>query len=161
MSTFLLHVSLSLYLILFIAICTATFRKPAYLPIILFAESLGKLMIKFLVDMQDKVYSQKNLFCLFLLIASDVPGVFCAKRASWITASLGWTATAGAEAEAGEGSGSVGTGEPSRDRLSGVCTPLEWADSTPMWLGEAGALLEQTILKIRCLKNKIKHFNSW
>lgn len=33
------------------------------------------------------------------------------------------------------------TGELSRDRLSGVCAPLEWADSTPVWLGEAGALL--------------------
>lgn len=62
-----------------------------------------------------------------------------------MTASLGWTAAAGAEA--GEGSGSVGTGEPSRDKLSGVCTPLEWADSAPVWLGEAGALLEQTRLE--------------
>ncbi len=60
------------------------------------------------------------------------------KRASWITASLGWTA-AGGGAEAG--SGSMGTGEPSRDRLSGVCTPLEWAERTPEWLGDAGALL--------------------
>ena len=28
-----------------------------------------------------------------------------------------------------------------RSRLSGVWTPVEWADSTPEWLGEAGALL--------------------
>lgn len=40
------------------------------------------------------------------------------------------------------GSGSMGTGEPSLDRLSGDCTPLEWADSPPVWLGEAGALLK-------------------
>lgn len=56
------------------------------------------------------------------------PGVFCAKRASWMTASLGWTTVvvvvvleAGAEVV----SSSRGTGEPSRDRLSGVWTPLE------------------------------------
>lgn len=56
-----------------------------------------------------------------------VPGVFCAKRASWITASLGWTVVVvvGAGAGAEDVSGSTGTGEPSRDRLSGVWTPLE------------------------------------
>ncbi len=74
--------------------------------------------------------------CLFIRVW--VPVVFWIKRASWITASLGWTA-AGGGAEAG--SGSMGTGEPSRDRLSGVCTPLEWAERTPEWLGDAGALL--------------------
>lgn len=54
----------------------------------------------------------------------------------------------------------MGTGEPSRDRLSGVCTPLEWADSAPVWLGEAGALLQQIILKIRHFKfnNKALEF---
>lgn len=41
------------------------------------------------------------------------------------------------------GSTSMGTGEPSLERLSGVWTPLEWADSAPVWLGEAGALLKQ------------------
>lgn len=67
---------------------------------------------------------------------SLVPGVFCAKRASWMTASLGWTAVgvvvlveAGAGTE--EVSSSRGTGEPSRDRLSGVWMPLEWAERTP------------------------------
>lgn len=54
------------------------------------------------------------------------PGVFCAKRASWMTASLGWT-TVAVLVEAGVEvvSSSRGTGEPSRDRLSGVWTPLE------------------------------------
>lgn len=33
-------------------------------------------------------------------------------------------------------------GEPSRDRHSGVCRPLEWGDSRPGWVGEAGALLK-------------------
>lgn len=69
-----------------------------------------------------------------------LPVAFCAKQASCMTANLGWTVGAGAEA--GVGSGSMGTGEPSRDRLSGVCTPLEWADSAPVWLGDAGALLK-------------------
>lgn len=56
-----------------------------------------------------------------------LPDVFCAKRASWMTASLGWTAALGLEDGAGteEASSSMGTGEPSRDRLSGVWTPLE------------------------------------
>lgn len=53
-------------------------------------------------------------------------GVFCAKRASWMTASFGCTTVvvvveAGAEVV----SSSRGTGEPSRERLSGVWTPLE------------------------------------
>lgn len=60
------------------------------------------------------------------------PGALCANRASWMTASFGWMAL---------GSGSMGTGDPSLDRLSGVWTPLECADNTPEWLGEAGALL--------------------
>lgn len=72
-----------------------------------------------------------------------------ARRASWITASLGCSAAlelpealveVGVDAE--EVSSSSGTGEPSRDRLSGVCSPLEWADRTPEWLGDAGALLQ-------------------
>lgn len=46
-----------------------------------------------------------------------------------MTASLGWTAVVeagvGAEEEEEEVSSSRGTGEPSRDRLSGVWTPLE------------------------------------
>lgn len=57
-----------------------------------------------------------------------VPGVFCAKRASWITASLGWTVVVDVGVGAEEVSNSSGTGEPSRDRLSGVWMPLE---STP------------------------------
>lgn len=61
------------------------------------------------------------------------PGALCANRASCMTASLGWMAL---------GSGSMGTGDPSLDRLSGVWTPLECADNTPEWLGEAGALLQ-------------------
>lgn len=69
-----------------------------------------------------------------------LPGALCANRASCITASFGWIVL---------GSGSIGTGEPSLDRLSGVCTPLECADSTPEWLGEAGALLQA--------KNKRRH----
>lgn len=56
-----------------------------------------------------------------------------------MTASLGWTEGTGAGG--GFGSGSMGTGDPSLDKLSGVWTPLEWADSAPVWLGEAGALL--------------------
>lgn len=36
----------------------------------------------------------------------------------------------------------MGTGDPSLERLSGVWTPLEWAESAPVWLGEAGALLQ-------------------
>lgn len=64
------------------------------------------------------------------------------KRASWMTASLGWTVVVWVGAGGGVGSGSMGTGDPSLDRLSGVWTPLEWADSAPVWLGEAGALLE-------------------
>lgn len=32
-------------------------------------------------------------------------------------------------------------GEPSRDRHSGVCRPLERGDISPGWVGEAGALL--------------------
>lgn len=72
-----------------------------------------------------------------------LPGEFCAKRASWMTASLGWIVVAWVGAGGGVGSGSMGTGEPSLDRLSGVWTPLEWADSAPVWLGEAGALLEK------------------
>lgn len=67
--------------------------------------------------------------------------MFCAKRASWITASLGWMVVVETGVGAAGVSASRGTGEPSRDRLSGVWTPLEWADSTPEWLGEAGALL--------------------
>lgn len=43
----------------------------------------------------------------------------------------------------GAGSGSIGVGDPSLERLSGVWIPLEWADSAPVWLGEAGALLRQ------------------
>lgn len=81
------------------------------------------------------------------------PGEFCAKRASWITASLGWTAVVWVGAGGGVASGSRGTGEPSLDRLSGVCTPLEWADNAPVWLGDAGALLpkaEQTRLETQC-----------
>lgn len=63
-----------------------------------------------------------------------------------MTASLGWTgvvvgAGVGVGVEAGAGSASMGMGEPSRDRLSGVCTPLELVESTPAWFGEAGALL--------------------
>lgn len=60
-----------------------------------------------------------------------------------MTASLGWTTAAWLGAGGGVGSGSTGTGDPSLDRLSGVWTPLEWADSPPVWLGEAGALLGQ------------------
>ena len=42
----------------------------------------------------------------------------------------------------GASSSSIGTGEPSRDRLSGVWMPLEWAERPPpVWLGDAGALL--------------------
>lgn len=59
-----------------------------------------------------------------------------------MTASLGWTAAVWVGA-AGGASASMGTGDPSLDRLSGVWTPLEWADSTPMWLGDAGALLKR------------------
>lgn len=70
-----------------------------------------------------------------------LPGEFCAKRASWMTASLGWTVAAWGGAGGGVGSGSIGTGDPSLERLSGVWTPLEWADSAPVWLGDAGALL--------------------
>lgn len=58
-----------------------------------------------------------------------LPGVFCAKRASWMTASFGWTTVVVVvlleEAAAEVVSSSMGTGEPSRDRLSGVWTPLE------------------------------------
>lgn len=68
-----------------------------------------------------------------------LPEEFCAKRASWITASLDWTVRVGV----GAGSGSMGIGDPSLERLSGVWIPLEWADSAPVWLGEAGALLRQ------------------
>lgn len=44
-----------------------------------------------------------------------------------MTASLGWTIVAVLETGAGaeEASSSMGTGEPSRDRLSGVWMPLE------------------------------------
>ena len=35
------------------------------------------------------------------------------------------------------------TAKDTLDRLSGVWTPLEWADSAPVWLGDAGALLGQ------------------
>lgn len=51
-----------------------------------------------------------------------------------MTASLGWTAVGVmvlVEAGAEEVSSSRGTGEPSRDRLSGVWMPLEWAERTP------------------------------
>lgn len=54
-----------------------------------------------------------------------IPGVFCAKRASWMTASLGWTTVGVVGAGAEVVSISRGTGEPSRERLSGVWTPLE------------------------------------
>lgn len=54
-----------------------------------------------------------------------LPGEFCAKRASLMTASLGWTVAVVVGAGGGVGSGSMGTGEPSLDRLSGVWTPLE------------------------------------
>lgn len=62
-----------------------------------------------------------------------------ARRASWITASLGWTTALELAVEAlvevgvdAEGvSSSSGTGEPSRERLSGVCSPLECAERTP------------------------------
>lgn len=60
-----------------------------------------------------------------------------------MTASLGWAVVVWVGAGGGVGSGSMGTGEPSLDRLSGVWTPLEWAESAPVWLGEAGALLER------------------
>lgn len=56
------------------------------------------------------------------LFQDSSPGALCANRASCITASFGWIAL---------GSGSIGTGDPSRDRLSGVWTPLECADNTP------------------------------
>lgn len=60
------------------------------------------------------------------VVKSHQPAVFCAKSASWMTASLGCTAVVvvtvvGAE----DASNSSGTGEPSRDRLSGVWMPLE------------------------------------
>ena len=60
-----------------------------------------------------------------------------------MTASLGWTVAVWVGAGGGVVSGSMGTGDPSLDRLSGVWTPLEWADSAPVWFGEAGALLEE------------------
>lgn len=56
------------------------------------------------------------------LLSGSSPGALCANRASCITANFGWIAL---------GSGSIGTGDPSLDRLSGVWTPLECADSTP------------------------------
>lgn len=69
------------------------------------------------------------------MTANTSPGVFCAKRASWMTANLGWTTVVVLLVEAGVGaeevSSSRGTGEPSRDRLSGVWTPLECAERTP------------------------------
>lgn len=34
-------------------------------------------------------------------------------------------------------------GEPSRDRHSGVCRPLDRGDISPGWVGDAGALLEE------------------
>lgn len=58
-----------------------------------------------------------------------------------MTASFGWTTVVVVETGAEVVSSSRGTGEPSRERLSGVWTPLEWAERTPEWLGEAGALL--------------------
>ena len=58
-----------------------------------------------------------------------------------MTASLGWTVVVWVGTGGGVASGSMGTGDPSLDRLSGVWTPLEWAESAPVWLGEAGALL--------------------
>lgn len=59
-----------------------------------------------------------------------VPGVLCARRASWITASLGGTteqlAREALEVGGARGaSSSRGTGDPSLERLSGVCIPLE------------------------------------
>lgn len=48
----------------------------------------------------------------------------------------------GTEANFDPKSWSCGMGEPSRDRHSGVCRPLEWGDSRPGWVGEAGALLK-------------------
>lgn len=42
-----------------------------------------------------------------------------------MTASLGWVTVVEVGAGAEEVSSSRGTGEPSRDRLSGVWTPLE------------------------------------
>lgn len=71
-----------------------------------------------------------------------LPVELCAKRASWMTAGLGWTVAVWVGAGGGVGSDSMGTGDPSRDRLSGVWTPLEVADRPPgVWLGETGALL--------------------
>lgn len=48
----------------------------------------------------------------------------------------------GTEANFDPKSWSCGMGEPSRDRHSGVWRPLEWGDSRPGWVGEAGALLK-------------------
>lgn len=58
------------------------------------------------------------------------PGALCEYRYS------------GTEANFDPKSWSCGMGEPSRDRHSGVCRPLEWGDSRPGWVGEAGALLK-------------------
>lgn len=58
------------------------------------------------------------------------PGALCEYRYS------------GTEANFDPKSWSCGMGEPSLDRHSGVCRPLEWGDSRPGWVGEAGALLE-------------------
>lgn len=49
----------------------------------------------------------------------------------------------GTEANFEPKSGSCGMGEPSRDRHSGVCRPLERGDISPGWVGEAGALLNR------------------
>lgn len=61
-----------------------------------------------------------NQSALHRSVEGLVPDVFCAKRASWMTASLGWTTVVDTGVGAEEVSISRGTGEPSRDRLSGV-----------------------------------------
>lgn len=71
--------------------------------------------------------------CVLVQRSADTPGALCEYLYSGTDASLlascSWW--------------SWGMGEPSLLRHSGVCRPLDGGDSSPWWVGEAGALLRR------------------
>ncbi len=63
----------------------------------------------------------------------------------------------GTEASLEPKSCSWDTGDPSRDRHSGVWRPLEWGEKRPEWVGDAGALLKPTQLCVSHTPHRNSH----
>lgn len=102
--------------------------------------------------MQHSVHWKKHLFWKILLIILTTPqrhvtenvAATVSQRIDGLPGALCEYRYSGTEASLEPKSCSWDTGDPSRERHSGVWRPLECGERRPEWVGDAGALLKTT-----------------